>query len=166
MNSELKIRYAEIKDASEIAEIYNDAILNSTATCDTEIKTAENRLEWLNVHSKKYPVLVCEINSKVIGYASMSKWSERYAYEDTAEISIYIHKEFRDNGIGKILFQKVIEAGKLGGLHCILSRITHGNEKSIHLHKKFGFTYVGVMKEVAFKFGNRIDVHIMQLLFK
>jgi phosphinothricin acetyltransferase len=166
MNHELKIRIAEIKDVPGITDIYNDAILNTTATCDTEIKSIENRMEWLNAHSKKYPVIVAVKNDEVLGWASMSRWSDRIAYTDTAEISVYIHKKFRDKGIGKLLLKEIIEAGKIGGLHCVLSRITQGNEKSIYLHEKFGFTNVGVMKEVANKFGKILDVHMMQLLYK
>lgn len=165
MNSELKIRSAEINDIPGITEIYNDAILNTTATCDTEIKSIENRIDWLKAHSSKYPVIVAIKNDQVVGWASMSRWSDRIAYDDTAEISVYIHKEFRDIGIGKILLEKIIEAGRSGGLHCVLSRITQGNEKSIYLHEKFGFTHVGVMKEVANKFGNILDVHMMQLIY-
>jgi len=162
----MQIRTADIKDIPSITEIYNDAILHTTATCDTEIKSIENRIEWFNDHSKKYPIIVAVENEKVIGWASMSRWSDRIAYEDTAEISVYIHKDFRDMGIGKSLIKEIIEAGKISGLHCVLSRITQGNEKSIYLHEKFGFTHVGVMKEVANKFGKILDVHMMQLIYK
>lgn len=162
----MRIRFAEIHDVPDITEIYNDAILNSTATCDTEIKSIENRIDWLNVHSKKYPVIVAIENEKVVGWASMSRWSDRIAYNDTAEISVYIHKNFRDKGIGKLLLKEIIEAGKVGGLHCVLSRITQGNEKSIYLHEKYGFTHVGVMREVANKFGKILDVYMMQLIYK
>ena len=165
MKDEVKIRIAEIHDVPSITDIYNDAILNTTATCDTEIKSIENRIEWLNSHSKKYPVLVAVKNNDMLGWASMSRWSDRTAYDDTAEISIYIHKDFRDQGIGKLLFEKIIVAGKEGGLHCVLSRITQYNEKSIYLHENFGFTHVGVMKEVANKFDTILDVHIMQLIY-
>jgi L-amino acid N-acyltransferase len=166
LNSELKIRSAEIKDIPGITDIYNDAILNTTATCDTEIKSIENRMDWLNAHSKKYPVLVALENENVVGWASMSLWSDRIAYEDTAEISIYIHRDFRNKGIGNSLFQKIIAAGKIGGLHCILSRITQDNEMSVYLHEKFGFTHIGIMKEVANKFGKILDVHMMQFIYK
>ena len=162
----MQIRIAEIKDAQGIAEIYNDAILNTTATCDTEIKSTENRIDWLNAHSNKYPVIVAVENDNVLGWASMTRWSDRIAYADTAEISVYIHKDHRDKGLGKLLLKKIIEAGKDGGLHCVLSRITQDNDKSVYLHEKFGFTHVGVMKEVANKFGKILDVHMMQLIYK
>jgi L-amino acid N-acyltransferase YncA len=96
----------------------------------------------------------------------MTRWSDRAAYDDTAEISIYIIPQQHNKGLGNLLMQAIIEKGKQGGLHCILSRITEGNDKSIYLHQKFGFEMVGVLKEVGKKFGNILDVTILQLLFK
>jgi L-amino acid N-acyltransferase len=162
----LQIREAITKDAKAIAEIYNHAILNTTATFDTEIKSVENREEWLLQHNSKYPVVVAELDNTVVGFASMTRWSDRASYDDTAEISIYIIPHQHNKGIGNLLMQAIIEKGKQGGLHCILSRITEGNEKSIHLHQKFGFEMVGVMKEVGKKFGSILDVTLLQLLYK
>lgn len=160
------IREAILADAQAIAEIYNHAILHSTATFDTEIKSTQNREDWLSQHNSKYPVVVAEINNEVVGFASMTRWSDRSAYDDTAEISIYIKSEHHDKGLGNVLMKSIIDKGKEGRLHCILSRITEGNEKSIYLHQKFGFEIVGVMKEVGKKFGKILDVTLLQLLYK
>ena len=105
-------------------------------------------------------------NNEVIGYASLSRWSERAAYNGTAEISIYISHKHHNKGIGKKLMLSIIEAGKQAGLHCVLSRISQGNDKSIYLHQQYGFNTVGVMKEVGNKFGKLLDVTIMQLMYQ
>jgi phosphinothricin acetyltransferase len=162
----LLIRDAERKDAASIADIYNEAITNSTATFDTELKSVDDRIAWLEQHNHKYPVVVAELDGNVIGYASLTRWSDRCAYDDTAEISIYIHPDYRGKGTGRMLMESVLEKGKAGGLHCVLSRITQGNEISIHLHEKFGFTTVGVLREVGKKFGQLLDVTMMQLLYE
>jgi L-amino acid N-acyltransferase len=159
------IRKATLSDAAAIAAIYNHEVEHGVATFDTEIKSVENRIEWLNQHSDSYPVLVSEVNNQVIGFASLNRWSERAAYDATAELSIYISPAFHNQGIGKHLMVAIIEAGKKGGLHCLLSRITQGNEKSIYLHEQNGFHTVGVMKEVGRKFGRLLDVTMMQLLY-
>lgn len=160
------IRLATLSDAKAIATIYNAEIETGTATFDTEPKSIENRIEWLNQHSNKYPVIVVVKNEIVVGFASMTRWSDRAAYDNTAELSIYISPDFHNQGIGKKLMKAIIDAGKLGGLHCVLSRITQGNEKSIYLHQQFGFKTVGVLKEVGTKFGKILDVTMMQLLYK
>jgi phosphinothricin acetyltransferase len=161
----LHIRLSELKDIPAITEIYNDAILNSTATFDTEIKTIEDRTEWFKNHGEKYPLISAEINGDVIGWASLTKWSDRCAYEKTAEVSVYIQKDFRGKGIGKKLLEQLIVQGEKAELHYMLARISEGNESSIHIHELFGFDHIGVMKEVGFMFGKFLNVHLMQKVF-
>ena len=159
------IRPATEKDVTAITEIYNDAILNSTATFDTELKTVEDRLHWLNNHDAMHPVIVAESDGKVLGWASLSRWSERAAYDTTAEVSLYVHKDYRNQGIGKRLLEMLTLEGKTVGLHSLIARITEGNEKSFYLHELFGFEDVGTLKEIGKKFGNYLDVRIMQKIY-
>ena len=161
----LTIRQASVNDMGVVTNIYNDAILNTTATFDTEIKSIENRVQWLNQHSAMNPVIVAELDGAVVGWASLSKWSDRCAYDTTAEVSVYVHKDFRDRGIGKKLLEVITLEGEKVGLHTILSRISQGNEKSIHLHELLGYNHVGVLKEVGMKFGEFLDVYMMQKVF-
>ncbi len=162
----LNIRPAVKTDIISITEIYNDAIANTTATFDTEPKTIEERLVWFDAHDEKHPVIVAVINDSVIGWATLSKWSDRCAYDSTAEVSVYVHHEHRDKGIGKRLLEVLTLEGEKIGLHTLISRITQGNEKSIYLHERLGFKNVGVLKEVGKKFGNYLDVHILQKVFE
>ena len=162
----LNILPATLEHIESITEIYNEAVLNSTATFDTEPKSVEEQRLWFNEHSDKYPILVVEENNDVVGWASLSRWSGRCAYEDTAEISIYIKDAYRGKGMGTKLLKKILEDGKAAGLHTVLARIAEGSDASIRLHKNAGFEYIGVMKEVGKKFGRLLDVHMMQLIFK
>ncbi len=160
----LTIRPATTSDIPKITKIYNDAIQNTTATFDTEIKSEEQQLLWFNDHGKKYPVIVAEEDGLVVGWASLSKWSDRCAYQDTAEVSVYVDSEHRDKGIGKKLLEMLILEGKTAGLHNLVSRITEGNRNSIHIHEKFGFRHIGIMKEAGVKYGKMLDVYFMQKL--
>jgi phosphinothricin acetyltransferase len=162
----VEIRSAKLGDLEEITKIYNEAILKTVATFDTEIKTIEERKKWFKNHGKKNPVLVLILNRNIIGFASLSKYSSRIAYSDTAELSLYIKEKYQGKGYGKKLMESIVKEGKKVGLHVILSRITKGNEKSVYLHKTFGFENVGIMKEVGFKFGKRLDVYLMQKIYK
>jgi L-amino acid N-acyltransferase len=161
----LMIRPATEKDVPAITEIYNDAILNSVATFDTELKTVEDRLQWLNNHDTMHPVIVAESDGKVLGWASLSRWSERAAYDTTAEASLYVHKDYRNQGVGKRLLEMLTLEGKTVGLHSLIARITEGNEKSFYLVELFGFEDVGTLKEIGKKFGNYLDVRIMQKIY-
>jgi L-amino acid N-acyltransferase YncA len=160
------IRPASNHDQQFILEIYNDAVLNTTATFETEPRTLEKQMEWFAKHKKNHPVLVAEKENKVIGWASLSPWSDRCAYDTTVEVSVYIHKDFRGQGIGKKLLDIVTLEGKKVNNHTVISRITQGNEISIHIHEQFGYKHVGILKEVGFKFGQFLDVHIMQLVYR
>jgi L-amino acid N-acyltransferase len=161
----LNIRPATEHDIHAITAIYNDAVLNTTATFDTDLKTEEQQLQWFRAHDASHPVLVAEINGTVIGWASLSKWSDRCAYDSTAEVSLYVHKDYRDQGIGKRLLEVITLSGSEKGLHTLISRITAGNEKSIYLHERLGFEQIGTMKEVGRKFGKLLDVHMLQKVF-
>lgn len=161
----LKIRRARVKDLPAITDIYNEAILTTDATFDTEPKTVAEQKVWFDDHGKKNPVLVAEVDGAVCGWASLSKWSTRCAYEDTAEISVYVKQEYHGRGIGKRLMRDVLIAGENAGLHTVLSRITSENAVSIYLHEQCGFQHIGVMKEVGKKFGKTLDVCMMQKIY-
>lgn len=161
----LLIRKATTEDIPAITEIYNDAVLNGVATFDTEPKSVENRLDWFLQHGEPYPVLVAELEQKVIGWASLSCWSDRCAYNSTAEISVYFHPDYRGKGYGRQLMQTLLQAGNNGVLHTVIARITEGNKASIHLHEQLGFNHVGTLKEVGKKFGRMLDVHMLQKMY-
>ncbi len=161
----MKIRAATNEDQQAILEIYNEAVQNTTATFDTEPRSLQNQVEWFRRHKKNHPVLVVEENDKVIGWSSMSPWSDRCAYDTTVEVSVYVHRDFRGRGIGSQLLEKITEEGRRANNHTVLSRISEGNDISIHLHEKLGYRHIGVMKEVGFKFGKFLDVTLMQLIY-
>jgi phosphinothricin acetyltransferase len=163
--SALQIRLADASDVPAITDIYNEAILNGTATFDTELKSIENRQLWLNQHQGKYPVWVAYLGDSMVAWASLTQYSDRAAYEGTAEVSVYVHHQHRGTGVGTIIFEHLVQQAKILELHCLLARITEGNDTSIRLHQKYGFTLVGVMRQVGFKFGRYLDVTLMQKVF-
>lgn len=94
------IRPATLQDQPGILEIYNESVLHSTATFDTDPRTPEKQLEWFNRHKANHPVLVAEYDGKIAGWASLSPWSDRCAYDSTVEVSVYLAPEQRGKGIG------------------------------------------------------------------
>jgi L-amino acid N-acyltransferase len=161
----LNIRRAREGDLVSITEIYNEAVLNTSATFDTEVKRLSEQKMWFDKHGDKYPLLVAETEDGVIGWASLSQYSDRCAYSETAEASLYIQAAHRGQGIGKQLTKELMVAGQKAGLHTVLVRITQGNEASLHVIQLFGFQPIGIMKEVGSKFGKRLDVHILQKIY-
>lgn len=159
------VRRATVNDLAAITEIYNDAVLSTVATFDTTPKSLKEQKVWFASHGSKYPIVIGELDGITVGWASLSPYSDRCAYSDTAEVSVYVAKNHRRKGFGRKILEELIKLGRAAGLHVIIARIAEGNEKSIHLFEKMGFTHVGVLREVGRKFGRLLDVYMMQKIF-
>lgn len=158
----MEIRRAEFSDLEAITAIYNEAVLNTAATFDTVEKTMEQQAAWFRLHDARHPILVAVEGSEVIGWASLKRWSDRIGYAETVEDSIYIKRQSRGQGIGKLLLARIVEEAEREKYHTIIARISGDNAVSIHIHEKAGFVHAGMLKEVGRKFGKFHDVHIMQ----
>jgi|GEM_PF-174812 len=158
----LLVRPATEADVPAITEIYNEAIANTTATFDTEPKTVADRLAWFRSHGPRHPILVAEREGKVVGWSSISEWSDRCAYSDTGETSFYVASSHRGQGIGRKLKQAILDEARRLKYHTILARVAGDSSASIHLNEALGFVNVGTMKEVGRKFGRLIDVRMYQ----
>lgn len=162
---EIILREARMGDLDAITAIYNDAVLNTTATFDTEPEGVEDRRAWFTRHGNRYPVIVAVLANEVVGWASLSRWSERRAYDGAAENSLYVRSDQRGKGIGTALLRALLEEGRRGGLHTVVARIADGNPASVRLHEAAGFQRIGVMREVGRKFGRLLDVTLMQRIY-
>lgn len=165
IQASFRVRAASEADLPAILRIYNDAVLTTTATFDTQPETMAQRLTWFRHHGKRHPVLVLEHEGEVRGWASLSEWSTRCAYELTAENSIYIDEPFQGRGAGKVLLAQLIDAGRQAGLRTIVARVASTQTVSVHLHERAGFRHVGTMEQVGEKFGKLLDVCIMQYIY-
>ena len=160
----MEIVAATAAHAAAIAAIYNEAVLHTVATFDTEPRSERQMVEWLAAHDSRHPVLVALDAGRVAGWASLSKWSDRGAYRDTAEDSLYVEAGLRGSGIGARLMGRLVAAGRDAGLHTVVARIAGDNVASVALHERAGFGLVGIMREVGYKLGGYVDVRLMQLM--
>ena len=151
-------------DVPAITEIYNDAVLTTTGTFDTEPRSLADRIDWFRHHSLRHPILVADDAAEILGWASLSPWSDRPAYDATAEVSVYVRRSAQGRGIGTHLLAELLRAARDAGHHALLARVAEGNDASLRLHRSAGFFEVGVMREVGVKFGRRLDVHLLEAL--
>ncbi|WP_339909504.1 N-acetyltransferase family protein [Symmachiella dynata] len=156
------IRPAQQGDLNAINDIYNAAIRDSTATFDTDEKTLAERQQWFDDHGPRYPILVAEVDNDVVGWASLSHWNQKPAYDISAETTFYVAVEHRGQGIGRALKAAIIEEARHHGFHSLIALVTAESEASLHLNKMFGFVEVGVLKEIGRKFDRLLDVVILQ----
>ena len=162
----MRIRPATQADLPGILEIYNEAVLNTTASYDYEPRLLEHRTLWFEDHVKNnYPVFVAvNDQSRVAGWSALSRFHDRPGYRFTAENSVYIAADQRGQGIGTMLMPPLIDGARERGLHVIMALIDTGNEASVRLHARFGFERVGLLKQVGFKFERWLDVAFMERL--
>jgi L-amino acid N-acyltransferase len=159
------IRPTEIKDLSAITEIYNDAILNTTAVYSYDPVTVESRQVWLEDKVKQsFPVFVAEEDVQVIGFSSYGAFRAWPAYSHSVENSIYIHPDYRGRGVGKLLIPPLLESARKQNMHTMIAGIDASNAVSIKLHQGFGFEKVAHFKEVGYKFNRWLDLVFMQLM--
>jgi phosphinothricin acetyltransferase len=159
------IRLAEPRDADAIRAIYNPEVLETTVTFDLVPRSLDEQLAWLVEHSGGHPAIVALNDSgTLVGYGSLSPYKERPAYFPTVEDSVYIHRDHRGAGVGRVILGELVRLAQTYGYHSLVARIVGGHDASISLHAAHGFELVGVEREVGRKLGRWLDVVVMQRL--
>jgi phosphinothricin acetyltransferase len=158
--SQFKIRRAKAEDATDVTTIYNQGIDERLATFNTEYVTAEEIREKIAKGGDKHPVFVTTLTNSnhIVGWASISPYSTRACYAGIGEVSIYVQKEYRGQGIGKALLQSLIDVAAQQGYWKLMGRIFVFNQASRTLCKGFGFREVGIHEKHGKLDGKWIDV--------
>jgi L-amino acid N-acyltransferase len=160
----VEIRLARIDDAEAIRQIYNLEVSTSTVTFDLVPRTLAEQVEWLEARSGAHTVIVATDGDEVVGFASLSPFRDRPAYNSTVENSVYVRQDQRGAGVGAALMTELMDRASQHGFHAVIARIVGDHEASIGLHRRLGFEEVGVEREVGRKFGKWLDVMVMQRL--
>jgi phosphinothricin acetyltransferase len=169
MVAELRVRPAGPEDAEAIRGIYNEAVANTTATMDTEPRTADQQAYWMTAHAPggRWVALVAQDSAgQVLGYASLSSFDPKPGYAATAEVSVYVHCDARGRGVGTHLVAALIDAARQNGFVALVASISANNDASLRLHARHGFFTVGTLQRVARKFDIWVDVVLMQHLLE
>jgi L-amino acid N-acyltransferase YncA len=159
----LTTRLAERSDADAIRAIYNREVDEATVTLDLVPRTLEEQIEWIDEHAGGHPAIVAVTDGgAVVGFGSLSPWRSRPAYAPTVEDSVYVHRDWRGQGVGRLLLEELVRLAGAHGFHSMMARIVGGHQASIALHAGCGFETAGVEREVGRKFGRWLDVVVMQ----
>lgn len=158
------IRKAEKNDLKDILEIYNDAILNTTAVYDYKAHTFNDITKWYDEKNKHgYPLLVFEEDNRAVAFATFGEFRAWPAYKYTIEHSIYVNSNYRNKGIGMKLMKEIIKIAGEKGYVTLVAGIDAENEASIKMHEKLGFAFSGTIKKAGFKFDKWLDLAFYQL---
>ena len=157
------VRLAERRDAGAIRAIYNLEVAESTVTFDLVPRTLDEQVDWIDAHSGAHPAVVAADDSgEVVGFGSLSPFKERPAYSPTVEDSVYVRRDRRGRGVGRLLLDELLRLAVDHGFHSVMARIVGNHEASIALHVACAFELVGTEREVGRKFGRWLDVVEMQ----
>lgn len=150
----------------EILDIFNHAILNSTALYDYKERTMQTMNSWFaDKQCSNSPIIgAFDIENQLLGFATYGSFRVRPAYKYTIEHSVYVRADKRGLGLGKVLLKAIIEKAVEQNFHVLVGVIDASNQISIKLHEKEGFRLIGVMPQVGFKFGKWLDAAFYQLI--
>jgi len=140
----IRIRPALPEDAEAVARIYNHGIAERQATFETRPRTTEEVREWLN--ENRLFLVATDEHDQPVGFARLTPYSARAAYAGIGEHGIYVDPRARGKGVAITLLNELATAAEAAGYYKLTSRIFTTNEASLRLHRRAGFTEVGIQR--------------------
>ena len=164
----MQTRLATPADAEAMATIYNQGIEDRVATFETRLRTAEDIVQWFDgVH----PIVVLETDAdgdaghEVVAFGSTSTYRQRECYAGIAEVSVYVRRDWRNRGAGRMTLAGLLQAVEQAGFWKLVSRVLVENEASRALIRSSGFREVGIYEKHGKLDGVWRDVVIVERLF-
>jgi phosphinothricin acetyltransferase len=161
----VNVRLATEADLPAIRRIYNEGIVDRVATLDLDEKDDADIRAWWTNHDDRFAVLVAERGRAVTGWASINRYSQRCAYEGVADLLIYIAREARGGGVGRLLMEALEAAAVERGFHKMVLFTFAFNAAAQRLYKGRGFREVGTFRNQGKLDGRDVDVMAMEKLF-
>lgn len=159
----LEIREATREDAAAIAYIYNQGIEDRSATLETQLRTPEERAEWLATRGSRHPVLVAVDGAGiVVGWSSLNPFNPRPAYDHVADFSVYVAREQRGRGIGDALLGALETRARMLGYHKMALAAFPTNAPGMRLYERHSFQTVGIYHEQGMLDDHWVDVIVME----
>ena len=164
---EFQVRVGNINDVKAITRIYNQGIEDRIATLETRLRNEKDMTEWLINRDERHKVIVIEGDDDIIyGWASINVFNSRCCYSGVGDISIYIGREHRGKGIGKILLNELLHIAKEQDFHKLVLSTFDFNKAGHKLYKALGFREVGTYMEQGILDGKFVNITVMEKLLK
>ncbi|GHO63158.1 N-acetyltransferase [Ktedonobacter sp. SOSP1-52] len=157
----MRVRVATVADASAIAIIYNQGIEDRVGTFETQLRTEAMIASWFD---GMHPIVVVEQEQDIIAYASTSLYRSRPCYAGIAEFSVYVRRDWRGKGAGRLAMAHLLQESAAAGFWKLLSRVFVENEASRGLLRSLGFREVGIYEKHGQLDGTWRDVVIVEYL--
>ena len=162
----MRARVATVADAAAIATIYNQGIEDGIATFETRMRSDDDVRVWFE--RKRFPVVVVEEEqggeSRIVGFAATSEYRRRECYAGIAEFSVYVERDRRGQGAGRLAMEKLSEVAAAAGFWKLVSRVFVENLRSRAMLQSVGFREVGIYERHARLHGVWRDVVVVERL--
>lgn len=160
----MRIRLTQSDDLPAIQAIFAHEVLTGLATFETVPPTvAAHHDRWDMLRAEGFPHIVAERDGLIAGYALAAPYRPRPAYRHTLENSVYVAKDHRGAGVGRALMDSLIALSSKGRWSQMIAVIGDSNNAaSITLHQRCGFSHIGTLKQVGYKFDQWVDTVVMQ----
>jgi len=157
---EMEIQFVQIQeqDLTAVKAIYDWYIAHSTATFHTEPVTIEQLKEFIYINHPVYESYLIYEGETIAGYCFLTHFKKRQAYDRTAEITIYLHPDYCNKGLGKTAISHLENSARKKGLKNLIGTISGDNTGSIRLFEKMGFVQCAHYRQVGEKFNQVLDV--------
>jgi len=159
------IRACQPADAPRICAIYNHYVVHTVVTFEEAPVDEYEMAKRITRVTGRFPWLAFERDGTVVGYAYADSWKDRSAYRHSVETTIYVAADCHRSGVGRPLYQALIDDLRSRGVHCAIGGIALPNDASVRLHEKLGFSKIGQFHEVGWKLGRWVDVGYWELRF-
>ena len=137
---DVSIRPATPDDAAAICTIYNQGIEDRIATLETELRTPDERRQWMGARGPRHPVVVATTDGQVVGWGSLNAFNTRPAYDHVVDLSVYVERAWRGRGVGKALLQHVLGLARQIGYHKMVLATFPYNDAGLALYRRMGFS--------------------------
>ena len=162
----MEIRLGTADDAAAMREIYNREVLETTNTFDLEPRSLEQQQEWISEREGALGVVVAEIDRRVVGFASLSPYRPRAAYQWSVEVTVYVNERYQGRGVGRAAYTSLIECLRLQGFRSAFAVIALPNPASVGLYENLGFDPIGIHRTAGYKLGQWHDIGWWQLVLQ
>ncbi|MCX2739616.1 GNAT family N-acetyltransferase [Pontibacter anaerobius] len=143
----------------QVKEIYESGIATNNATLETKAPEWEG---WDNKFLKACRLVALARDGRVAGWAALTAVSGRCVYQGVAEDTVYVHPEYKGQGIGKLLLMQLIEASEQAGIWTLQAHILKENNASVRLHEQCGFRVVGLRERLGQLHGQWRDTWLLE----
>jgi L-amino acid N-acyltransferase YncA len=154
----VEVRELTQEDWPAVKAIYEQGIAGGNATFELEAPTWD---EWDRTHLEGHRLVALQ-GGEVVGWAALSRVSERCVYEGVADESVYVADPAQRRGVGRALLEEVIARAERDGIWTIQAGIFPENEASLELHRRCGFRVVGIRERIGKHHGVWRDVVLME----